>query len=109
MLGGGWWLPLGGVSKIELAEADLHPSGTGFIGFGLVGMAAVLAARSVSHHRAKAVRVLEQLQIAKGRHTNFQPKLSTAYVVKRFGNVVELYTAKVAADNQVLADEKTSL
>ncbi|MGA3354866.1 MAG: SHOCT domain-containing protein [Acidimicrobiales bacterium] len=106
LLGGGWWLPLGGVSKFELAEADIHPSGTGFIGFGLVGMAAVLAARSVSQHRAKAVRVLT-ITDRKGTAHQFQTKLSSGYVVKRLGNLVQLYTAKVAADTQVLAEERS--
>jgi hypothetical protein len=105
LLGSKWWLPLGGVSKIELAEADIHPSGSGFIGFGLVGMAAVLAAREVSHHRAKAVRVLTVTD-RKGTASQFQTKLSASYVVEKLGNVVQLYTAKVGADTQVLADEK---
>jgi hypothetical protein len=32
--------------------------------------------------------------------------LSASYVVEKLGNVVQLYTAKVGADTQVLADEK---
>jgi hypothetical protein len=98
LLGGRrWWLPLSGVSKIELAEADPHPSGSGgWIGFGPVGIAAILAAKEVSKHRAKAVRVLT-ITDAKQNVYHFQTKASTTQVVGAFSSLMQLWVAHIQA------------
>ncbi|MFZ2057313.1 MAG: SHOCT domain-containing protein [Acidimicrobiales bacterium] len=108
MFGNRWWLPLSGVSKIELAEADIHPNGMGCIGFGLVGMAAVLAAKEVSQHRAKAVRLLTVTD-RKGTVYHFQTNTPASYVVNKLANLVQLYTAKVNADRRVLTEETAAM
>jgi hypothetical protein len=97
-----WWLPLAGVSKIELNEADPHPSGSGgWIGFGPVGIAAVLAARGVSQHRAKAVRVLT-ITDAKQNVYHFQTKLPADRVVAALSSLMQLWVTHL----QVLAATK---
>ena len=104
-----WWLPLGGVKEIELAEADLHPSGSGgWIGFGPIGIAAILAAKEVSKHRAKAVRVLT---ITTGQNNvhHFQTKLSTPQVVGGLGMLMPLWVAHLKVQLDALNRAKTEV
>jgi hypothetical protein len=68
-------------------------------------MAAVLAARGVSQHRAKAVRVLT-ITDTQQKPYQFQTKWSMAQVFVAFGDLMQAYVARLQAQNAAATQAK---
>jgi hypothetical protein len=96
-LGGSLWIPFRVVKKIEWGEAELHKGGIGFIGFGPIGIAAVVGARAVNAHRAKGTTV-RVIAVTDGQKTHrFQTKASGERVTDAFGAMFTQYEGVLQA------------